>query len=220
MEARYRSDYTGEFVVLETAWRGGKKQQVREWIPNTIENNHISARATCIGSDFDSYLFDYTILQRHRGGLLGSKKLQNYGTGQIAQQMRLDFTVECEESVLDKLIELQYHHTNIVYTKPKQCIKHPGLFHPIPYNPLIHPMAIAPYLAAFDGHKEIFLLGYHKDIPGEDKIWVKHIRSIMEAYNDVKFFIVCHKHLVPDEWLTRHNIEPMAYREFISYCDV
>jgi hypothetical protein len=220
MEARYRTDYQGEFVVLETAWRGGKKEQVREWIPNTIENKHISARAACIGTDSDSYLFKYTILQRHRGGLLGSKKLQTYGTGEIAKTMRLDFTIECQPSLLEQLIEVNYHTKNIVYTKPKQCIKYPGFFYPIPYNLLMHPLTYVPYLAAFDGHKEIFLLGYHKDIPVENNVWIEQIRLLMVAYNDVKFYPVCHKHLVPDEWMTRHNVQPMDYREFISYCDV
>ena len=42
MDARYRSDYPGEFVILETKWSGGKKSEQREWIPNPIENHHLS----------------------------------------------------------------------------------------------------------------------------------------------------------------------------------
>ena len=94
METRYRADYAGEFVVLETKWSGGKKIEKREWIDNPITNQHLSGRAACIGSGIDRNYFNYTVLQRHRGGLLGSKKLQNYGTGIIAQEMRLDFTVK------------------------------------------------------------------------------------------------------------------------------
>ena len=76
MEARYRTDYAGEFVILESKWAGGKKEETREWIPNPIENHHLSGRAAVIGSNIDKWQFDYTRLQRHRGGLLGSKKLQ------------------------------------------------------------------------------------------------------------------------------------------------
>ena len=90
---RYRKDYTGEFIILNTAWAGGKKRTQREWMPNPIENHHISGRAACIGSSVDKLEFDFTILQRHKGGLLGSKKLQTYGVGEIAKQMRLDFAV-------------------------------------------------------------------------------------------------------------------------------
>jgi hypothetical protein len=83
MDARYRTDYLGEFVILETRWSGGKKSETREWINNPITNHHLSGRAACIGSTLDQIHFDYTRLQRHRGGLLGSKKLQTYGTGAL-----------------------------------------------------------------------------------------------------------------------------------------
>jgi hypothetical protein len=76
---QYRSDYEGEFVITESRWSGGKKTQNREWVPNPIKNQHISGRAACIASDVDKERFDYTRLQRHKGGLLGSKKLQTYG---------------------------------------------------------------------------------------------------------------------------------------------
>jgi hypothetical protein len=122
MQARYRTDYAGEFVILETRWGAGKKEETREWIPNPIENHHLSGRAACIGSDLDRWQFDYTRLQRHRGGLLGSKKLQTYGTGSIAQQMRLDFAVETNTNNLNKILATGYQQDNIVYTTARNCI--------------------------------------------------------------------------------------------------
>jgi len=167
MQARYRSDYAGEFVILETRWTGGKKTENREWIANPIENHHISGRAACIGSDLDAWQFDHRRLQRHRGGLLGSKKLQTYGTGAISQQMRLDFTVATSQSDLDQIMAQQYQDQNIVYTSPRYCILNPGEFYLIPYKPRIIDMATIIYLAAFDGHKVIFLVGYNDQIPVE-----------------------------------------------------
>ena len=58
---RYRTDYTGEFLITQATWSGGKKRQKREWVANPIENQHISGRAVCIGSDGDeavSKVFD------------------------------------------------------------------------------------------------------------------------------------------------------------------
>ena len=75
IEERYRADYDGEFVILETKWSGGKKEQTREWVPNPIENQHISGRATCILSNIDQFRYDYRKLENHRGGLLGGKKI-------------------------------------------------------------------------------------------------------------------------------------------------
>jgi len=69
MTPQYRRDYVGEFVITNSTWAGGRKEQKREWIANPIENHHISGRAACIGSPVDHYQFDYTRLARHRGGL-------------------------------------------------------------------------------------------------------------------------------------------------------
>ena len=220
MEARYRADYAGEFVILESKWSGGKKEETREWIPNPIENHHLSGRAACIASNVDSWRFDYTRLQRHRGGLLGSKKLQTFGTGTIAQQMGLDFTVETHVSDLDKILKIEYQRDNIVYTTARNCIMHPGEFYLIPYNPRLIDMALAIYLAAFDGHLEVFLLGYNDSINGDALHWTSHITRIFLAYTGVKFYLVGESTCMPGDWVDCANTQTMTYPEFISYCDV
>ena len=217
--ARYRSDYPGEFVILETRWSGGKKSETREWIENPIVNQHLSGRAACIGSSVDQYIFDYSKLERHRGGLLSSKKLQTYGTGTIAQQMRLDFAVETEAAKLHELMESNYQIDNVVYTTPKNCINHPGEFYLIPMRPNITDMAIAVYLAAFDGHKEIFLLGYHLETTGLRNTWINEITDIFSAY-PVEFCLVGESSLMPDAWLNCANVKTMSYHNWISHCDV
>jgi hypothetical protein len=220
MQARYRSDYAGEFVILETRWSGGKKTETREWIANPIENHHLSGRAACIGSTLDQEQFDYTRLQRHRGGLLGSKKLQTYGTGTIAQQMRLDFTVETDPIMLDKILNTGYQVNNIVYTSPRYCIAHPGEFYLIPLRPRIVDLASLLYLAAFDGHKEIFMLGYTDETSAGRNTWIEQITSIFSAYSGIKFYLVGESTRMPDEWVSCSNTQTLTYRDFIGYCDI
>lgn len=220
MDARYRRDYAGEFVILESIWSGGKKIQNREWIANPIENHHISGRAACIGSDIDKKRFNYTRLQRHRGGLLGSKKLQTYGTGPIAQEMRLDFTVTTNAEELTKILETKYQVNNIVYTTPRYCITYPGEFYLIPMKPRIVDLATAVYLAAFDGHQEIFLLGYNDETVGGHSDWLNQLTSVFSAYTGTKFFLVGEPTRMPDVWVSCDNVECMTYRDWIGYCDV
>jgi hypothetical protein len=220
MQARYRTDYAGEFVILETKWNAGKKDESREWIPNPIENHHLSGRAAVIGSDFDKEHFDYTRLQRHRGGLLGSKKLQVYGTGPTAKEMRLDFTVETNSNNLNAILETGYQKDNIVYTTPRNCISHPGEFYLIPYKPRLIDIALTIYLAAFDGHQEIFLLGYNDRTTVETLNWQSYITEVFQAYPGVKFYLVGESTRMFDEWVDCFNVQTMDYREFISYCDV
>jgi len=220
IEARYREDYAGEFVVLETRWTEGKKQQTREWVTNPIENHHISGRAACIISDLDRHKFNFTRLQRHRGGLLGSKKLQTYGTGTIATEMILDFTVETEQERLKNLINTDYSKNNIVYTSANNCMTYPENFYLIPYNPKLLDSTTTTYLAAFDGHKEIFLLGLNRDLAIEQSMWHLEIVSVMNAYSAVRFYFVGEPTNMFDEWLNCANATAMTYRQFISYCDV
>jgi hypothetical protein len=220
MDARYRSDYAGEFVILETKWSGGKKSETREWITNPIENHHISGRAACIGSTIDHKQFNYTRLQRHRGGLLGSKKLQTYGTGDIALEMRLDFTVETDADALNKILESGYQTSNIVYTTPRYCIAHPGEFYLIPLRPRIVDLATVVYLAAFDGHKEVFLLGYTDETPGGNNNWVSQLTNIFSSYAGTKFYLVGESTRMPNVWVDCANVQCINYRDWIGYCDV
>ena len=219
MEARYRTDYPGEFVILETKWSGGKKSETREWIPNSIENQHISGRAACIGSTVDRQYFDYTRLVRHRGGLLSSKKLQTYGVGDIALEMSLDFTVETNQEKLTKILDTGFQQDYIVYTTSRNCLRHPGEFYLIPNRPQIVDLATIVYLAAFDGHREIFLLGYNQEIDGGHNTWVKEVADIFKTY-PIDFYLIGESTNMPAEWLDCANVRTMTYRGWISYCDV
>jgi len=225
MQARYRADYVGEFVIVDTKWSGGKKTETREWIPNPIVNQHISGRAACIGSNVDhptvgsGYTFDYTRLQKHRGGLLGSKKLQTYGVGSAATEMRLDFAVENQKDGLDTLLATEYPTDHIVYTTPRNCVRYPGQFYLIPYDPQLINMATVVYLAAFDGHQEIFLLGYTDYVEPSHKDWIAQIAGVFLAYPGTKFYLVGESTRMYDDWLDCFNVSTMQYPEFISYCD-
>jgi len=220
MDARYRIDYPGEFVILETKWSGGKKSETREWIPNPIENQHISGRAACIGTSVDRFRFDYTRLSRHRGGLLSSKKLQTYGIGDIALEMRLDFTVETHTTTLNAILESGYQQDNVVYTTSRNCINNPGEFYLIPQRPQIVDLATIVYLAAFDGHKEIFMLGYTDETDGGNNNWMAQITSIFATYTGTKFYLIGESTRMPDAWVNCPNVQTMNYLDFISYCDV
>lgn len=221
MQEAYRKDYPGEFVVTNTIWQSGKKEQQREWIDNPIENQHISGRAVCIGSGHENDRFDYTRLQHHRGGLLGSKKVQTYGTGDIAHEMRLDFAVENQSTKLDWFIESNYVENNIVYTSARNCIAYPGVFYLIPRNPLLVNIITPIYLAAFDGHNEIFLLGYNNDNPESKNRWVPQLIDLINTYRGIKFFLVGEPTNNPPELLDRcSNLQAISYRDWIGYADI
>jgi hypothetical protein len=220
MEARYRTDYSGEFVITESRWAGGRKQERREWIDNPIVNQHISGRAVAIGSDDDRERFDYRRLERHRGGLLGSLKLQTYGTAKIAQQMRLDFAVDTDFDRLQPLVENKYSENNPVYTTAKNCIRKPGEFYLIPLSPHLCTEVLPIYLAAFDGHREIYCVGYSKETAAGNNNWIYQVTTVIRAYSGVLFTFVGNELNMPEEWLDLPNVRVMTQREFVCHCDI
>jgi hypothetical protein len=220
IKEQYRCDYEGEFVITESKWAAGKKTQNREWVANPITNQHISGRAACIGSDIDKVAFDYTRLQRHRGGLLSSKKLQTYGAGARTSEMRLDFAVEINKTVLADILACSYSTDNIVYTTTRNCLVNPGEFYLIPYNTLMAIEALILWLAAFDGHKEIYMLGYTNTTVGTTSTWIPNVNAVIAAFPAVKFILIGEESNMPRDWRKNANVECMPYRSFVSHCDV
>jgi len=220
IQERYRTDYEGEFVITESKWSGGKKTQNREWVANPIDNQHISGRAACIGSNVHRDLFDYTRLQRHKGGLLSSKKLQTYGTGTVAKEMRLNFAVDIDKNILKELVESGYVTDNIVYATTRTCLMYPGDFYLIPYNTLMALEALVLWMAAFDGHKEIYALGYSNDTVGTVSEWSSHVNGVLTAYPSTRFIFVGEESNVPKTWRMNANVACMDVRPFISHCDI
>lgn len=217
---RYRSDYDGEFVVTELRLSNGIKHETREWIPNAVTNSHISGRAVIIGSRFDQRRFQHERLQRHRGGLLGRKRLQTYSWGDLWRDMRLDFYTSTDRRQLSQIVQEKYAVNTTIFTSAACVIEHPGQFYPVPYTPYLSDPATAVYLASFDQHAEVFLLGFNLDVPWPDKQVIPDIARIMTAYRGTEFISVAPPASQPEEWLSLPNFRTMNLREFISYCDI
>ena len=220
IQQRFRNDYLGEFVVLSTTWVNGRKEQTREWIDNPIQNQHISNRAVAIGSRADKDIFNFSNLRKHKGGLLGKKKLQTYVVGDIWKDLVADFTVGLTSEELNDIIEHKYQEENIVYTSATNCIRNPGQFYLIPFDPKLDVLALPIYIAAFDGHQEIFLLGYNKEILSGTKNWESQVNYVFNAFNTTKFWLVGVESNMPTIWRDNKNVSTLTYSDFISYCDV
>jgi len=223
IQERYRKDYDGEFVIVKTSFKNGQKHQEREWIPNPIENNYISARAVVIGSGASRSRFPIHRLQGHKGGLLGKKRLQSYGSEGCWRELQCDFYVDTAFNDQQELIDSGYAERVTVYTGAKQCIAYPGEFYMIPYNvSLTSDAGLAMYLAAFDGHNEIYCVG----VDGTDqnnnynnKV-VQQIETVINVYSKTKFIFVNNNANLPPAWRQNKNYDYMSYSEFVSNCDV
>lgn len=223
IQERYRSDYLGEFVILKTNLVDGKKVQDREWIPNPIENQHISSRAAVVLGPIKSNWYSEKSLEKHRGGHLGKIKLQTYGNEQSWKNLRLDFAFLNDIRELDKIIEQKYQEKSAVYSTSANCIKRPGEFFLLPYNPKIPSVAGILYLAAFDGHGEIFVCGLDS-IFSDGQLTEKILNTTVEIFKSYKntqfYFVLNNTKAMPACWRECRNVKIMEHKKFVSYCDL
>jgi hypothetical protein len=76
------------------------------------------------------------------------------------------------------------------------------------------------YLAAFDGHQEIFMLGYHRDTEAGHPGWINQVCDVMRSYPGTQFTFAGVPSNVPDVWLDLPNARAINYPDFIGYCDI
>jgi len=75
-------------------------------------------------------------------------------------------------------------------------------------------------MAAFDGHKEIYALGYSNDTVGTNSAWQDHINGVLMAYPATRFIFIGEESYMSKSWRMNANVSCLDYRSFISHCDI
>lgn len=233
---KYREDYTGEKIVTERTHSHGIWNDVYEFIPNAVTNNQISNCAAVIGNGPSRLTFDLNNLKNY-SGLLGATTLQTYGCNALYRDFTPDFLVAIgNNGIVEEIADHRYHRTNIVYSNAIHMLEHPNKFYLIPYDPYADAGTTAMYIAAFDGHKKIFLLGFEgQDTPGInvnvyantngydrtkvavsdiDQVWVQNRKLIFDTYYDTEFIRVGGG-IIPTSWKYCPNFRQISYRDFV-----
>lgn len=239
MDRQYRTDYLGEFYIKARNQFGGASSENREWIPNTIPAFAHSGNAVVIGNGPSRTDIPLHYLTNHGGSHKGKKKLTTYGCNALYRDMAPHFLVATGTGVVTEIVESDYCSKNIVLTHPEHIIENPGKFHLIPFDKHWNAGCIATWLACFDGHKKIYLLGFdnqttqnvnrnvYAGTPGYDSIdtfindtrWIEIMYDIMESYSDVDFVWVNPVHM-PESWRYLENLRQMDIRGFVYDADL
>jgi len=238
---QYRTNYTGEDIITERKHENRMWSETVETVPNAVTNNQISNRAVIIGNSPTRLDFDLNNL-KHASGLLGANTLQTYGCNALYRDFTPDFLVAQGNDMVDELAKSSYPRNNIVYTNAINLLAYPNTFYLIPYNPYADSGTTAAYIAAFDGHKKIYLLGFHgQDTPGinfnvysgtnaydaeesdvgSDK-WTNNLTQLFTVYDDVDFAWVTNRgtSTVPDCWKPCQNLRQISFRDFVVEADL
>lgn len=233
----YRSNYIGEDIVVERNYTDGVWHDSTENVPNTVTNTQISNQAVIIGNGPSRLNFDMRAIFEHHGGLLGADTLQTYGCNALYRDYTPDFLVARGNDIIAELAASGYTTTNIVYTSPIHLLEHPSKFYLIPHDPYCDAGTTAAYIAAFDGHKKIFLvgfdnqdtLGYNYNVYADtngygainseatDDKWIADRAMLVSTFDDVDFVWVTPfgSTTVPEAWQSLVNLRQISFREFV-----
>lgn len=239
---RYRKAYTGEEIIQERVFESGQWNSTTEHVPNNIINNQISNRAVVLGNGPSRQLFDVRHLLKHRSGLLGDKTLQSYACNAFYRDYKADFLVCSDRRIAKEIADSGYADNNIVYTRVDVTLEFPRKFYLIPHDPYADAGSTAAYIAAFDGHKRIYLMGFDgqdcqnhnqnvyagtngydsvdANVPGDK--WVENLGTIFRVYNDVDFVWVTEygRQTTPENWKYCTNLRQINFRDFVLEADL
>lgn len=240
LHKNYRSTYTGEDVVTERKLDGGVWHTQAEMVPNRVVNNQISNLAVVIGNGTNRSTFNLQHLKKPQG-LLGANTVQTYGCNALYRDFDPDFLIAVGDKITAEIAASGYAADHIVYAGAIHLLEFPNTFYLIPHNPHADAGSIAMYMACFDGHKRVYMLGFDGQVPGEnnniyvgtncyDSIdthiehdkWIAHQKQVMDVYDDVEFVWVTPwgRNPIPEDLRYCLNLRQISYRQMVLECDL
>lgn len=219
----YRSTYAGESIVTELNLQDNQWTPETEYLPNSVFNSHISTQAIAIGNGPSRDTFDLKLIEQHRGGLRGRDKLQSYACNLAYQEFTPDFLIAVDAAKVKTIAESGFTNGHIVYSNAQYVLEYPGKFYLTPQNPTYDAGSLAAYLACFDGHQKVFLLGYDGYTnDNEHTFWVKTLTAVMDTYSSVEFVRVCPtaNYACSTELVQRLNFRQIDFRGFVIEADI
>jgi hypothetical protein len=222
----YRDTYAGENVITQLTLSNNEWNPEVEFVPNRVFNTHTSNQAVVIGNGPTVDNFDLANITNHKGGILSENKLQSYACNGRYKTFTPDFLIAINDDTIVELSSSLYVNDNIVYTTGDNVVKYPGKFYLIPQNLPYDAGSLAAYMACFDGHKKVFLLGYDDYLVDashpNQAFWEMTLLTVVTTYSDVEFVRVMPTvtHSCSDALLSQPNFRQIDYRGFALEADL
>ena len=249
----YRSNYSGEDVKKIGLYIDNEWKYEEEYLSYLNLNVPLSNQAVVIGNGISINEFNLNLFLPSRtvtawgefsnwSPSLNKKKFNTYGCNALYRNFQPDFLIATGDTFLEEIAASDYCENNVVYANKYALPKYQNKFHYIPQDPSYNSGAIAAYLAAFDGHKKIFLLGFdgidtdnniynvyagtkcypsNGDTVTED-YWVQSLNHVMLTYSDVEFVRVApaSSYRTPELWKYRINFRTISFHQFVLEADI
>jgi hypothetical protein len=240
----YRKDYQGEDIISEKTYTDGIWDMVMETVPNNVINNQISNRAVVWGNGLGRNDFDVGYILKRKSGLLGADALQSYACNAFYRDYTPDFLVVTDRRIAKETIDSGFVNSNVVYTRVDIALEFPKKFYLIPHDPYGDAGTMALYIAAFDGHKRIYMCGFDNQPDAginnnvyvgtmnydprqfgiNDDKWIDNKQELFNTYDDVDFVYVTRygygKEYFPEKWKSCVNLRHISYRDWVLEADL
>lgn len=238
----YRTNYQGENITTRSVLEGSSWTYHSEWVPLSVVNNQTSRVATVIGNGISRRGFETNLVINHMAGRLGDRSMQTYGCNALYRDCSPTFLVATGSQIADEIATGNYWEDHIVYANADKVMKYPGKFYLIPQDIPADAGTIAAYLACFDGHEKIYLLGfdgwagdnYNPNVYAgtngydpvnhhiEEDFWVQNLARVMSTYSEVEF-VRCMPTpgwRCPVAWQALPNFRQITYSQFAIEADL
>jgi hypothetical protein len=252
LQKLYRKDITTETVNLVGLYTKDSWRYQTEDI-EIPQFQTLSNKAVVIGNGVTANQFDLTKILPYRQitpwgqatdwiDKRSRRSFFTYGCNAIYRNFKLDFIACTGDGIIKEIAETGLDKPGMIYTNTKYLEQYPGEFNFLPQNPDFNSGAMAAYMAAFDGHQKIFMLGFDGidtannnynmfagtsnypalDFPINEDYWVRSLKTVMSVYSDTEFIRVCStkKFRTPDAWKDCLNFRQIDFRQFVFEADI
>jgi hypothetical protein len=235
---RYRTDYTGEFLIFNVSLDDGTYEEHREWIPNNIQNNEHYGTAVILGNGTSRDTIPLHKIKNHKTGIGGVNRIQTYGCNALHRDFSPDFLIVTNKNIISEIIEKETY-SDIVLTTGSNILHNPGKFHIVPYGVNMNAGAVATYMACFDGHKKVYLMGFDNQtgernnnvyagtafydsdaIKVSSAKWEQSMLRVFKTFPEVSFIRVEARGETIKSWKSCLNYSTMNARQFALAVDL
>jgi hypothetical protein len=234
----HRATYTGENVISEMTYSDGGWNKTIIQTGDALGSLVLRGSAAVLGNgssrnELNPHLLN--VLKNH-------SDLTVYGCNAIMRDAIPDFVCANDE-MLAEFIENGYCDQTVIYGTAKMCEQYPDKFYYVPQNPNWNMGAIAAYLACFDGHKTVYLIGHDlhtqeigfqmnvysgtRGYPNTHSLTTEHyfehaMKQVMDIYDDVDFVRVAptKDFYMPESWKYQLNLRQISFKEFVIEADL
>ena len=227
----FRNAYVGEDIYSAATYTEGKWSYEKEYVAKTLNHQGFDKKAIIIGNGISRLEFNLAEFQKP----YIKKRIQTYGCNDLYKDYIPNFLVVTRPDAIEKVNQTGYCVDHVVYSSSSAILQYPGAFHLIPQDPSWNSGSIAAYLACFDGHSVVYLLGFDgNDTPDtnnnvyerterqNDSFMSLTMTHVFKTYPLVDFVLVnsTSRGYMPAAWYGVTNLRRIGFRDLVLECDL